>query len=59
MQQETTRHGLLTLTCGSAGNVIRLIPALVVTEEEITLGAQRFENALTRRQAAAYLRPDP
>lgn len=46
VQQETTRHGLLTLTCGPAGNVIRLIPALVVTEEEITLGAQRFESAL-------------
>ncbi|MGE2729587.1 aspartate aminotransferase family protein [Mycolicibacterium vaccae] len=46
VQQETTRHGLLTLTCGPAGNVIRLIPALVVTEEEITLGARRFEQAV-------------
>lgn len=46
VQQETTRQGLLTLTCGPAGNVIRLIPALVVTEEEIALGAQRFEAAV-------------
>ncbi|MFW0797280.1 aminotransferase class III-fold pyridoxal phosphate-dependent enzyme [Gordonia sp. CPCC 205515] len=47
VQQATTRHGLLTLTCGPAGNVVRLIPALVVTEDEIALGLQRFTAALT------------
>jgi 4-aminobutyrate aminotransferase len=35
-----------TLTCGPAGNVVRLIPALVVTAEEITLGLERFETAV-------------
>jgi 4-aminobutyrate aminotransferase len=46
VQQATTRHGLLSLTCGPAGNVVRLIPALVVTSEEIDLGLQRFGAAL-------------
>jgi 4-aminobutyrate aminotransferase len=46
VQQATTTQGLLTLTCGPAGNVVRLIPALVVTAEEITLGLERFETAV-------------
>ncbi len=46
VQQATTDQGLLTLTCGPAGNVVRLIPALVVTPEEISLGLQRFEAAV-------------
>jgi len=46
VQQATTRHGLLSLTCGPLLNVVRLIPALVVTEEEVRLGAERFRAAL-------------
>lgn len=46
VQQATTVEGLLTLTCGPAGNVVRLIPALVVTAEEISLGLERFEAAV-------------
>lgn len=46
VQQATTEQDLLSLTCGPAGNVVRLIPALVVTEEEIALGLQRFEAAV-------------
>ena len=46
VQQATTDQDLLTLTCGPAGNVVRLIPALVVTPEEIVTGLQRFEAAL-------------
>ncbi|WP_026820657.1 aspartate aminotransferase family protein [Arthrobacter castelli] len=46
VQQATTGQGLLTLTCGPQGNVVRLIPALVVTPEEITAGLQRFEAAV-------------
>ncbi|EMY35062.1 aminotransferase [Arthrobacter crystallopoietes BAB-32] len=46
VQQATTGQGLLTLTCGPAGNVVRLIPALVVTEDEIATGLQRFEAAV-------------
>lgn len=46
VQQATTEQDLLSLTCGPAGNVVRLIPALVVSEEEIALGLQRFEAAV-------------
>ena len=46
VQQATTRHGLLSLTCGPLGNVVRLIPALVVTEEEIDTGVERFAAAV-------------
>lgn len=53
LQQETTKHGLLSLTCGPSGNVVRLIPALVVTEDEIRLGLQRFEAALAAVTARA------
>jgi 4-aminobutyrate aminotransferase len=46
VQQGTTAHGLLSLTCGPAGNVVRLIPPLVVTSEEIELGLRRFAETL-------------
>lgn len=46
VQQATTEHGLLSLTCGPRGNVVRLIPALVVTEHEVDLGLERFALAL-------------
>ncbi|MFF1831202.1 aspartate aminotransferase family protein [Paenarthrobacter sp. NPDC058040] len=46
VQQATTDQELLTLTCGPEGNVVRLIPALVVTESEIEAGLQRFETAV-------------
>ncbi len=34
-QQEAARRGLLLLTCGAWGQVVRFIPALVVTAEHI------------------------
>lgn len=34
-QQEAARRGLLLLTCGAHGNVVRMIPPLVVTEAEV------------------------
>lgn len=34
-QQEAARRGLLLLTCGAWGEVVRFIPALVVNAEEI------------------------
>lgn len=54
IQQETTGHGLLTLTCGPQGNVVRLIPALVVTAEEISLGLERFEAAVAAVSARTF-----
>ncbi|MFF1831373.1 aspartate aminotransferase family protein [Paenarthrobacter sp. NPDC058040] len=46
VQQATIDQDLLSLTCGPEGNVVRLIPALVVTESEIEAGLQRFEAAV-------------
>ena len=43
IQQATTRQQLLTLTSGPAGNVVRLVPPLVATEDEIALVLERFE----------------
>ena len=34
-QQEAASRGLLLLTCGPFGNVVRMIPPLVVTEEQV------------------------
>jgi 4-aminobutyrate aminotransferase len=44
VQQKAIEHGLLLLTCGTRGNVVRVIPALNVSEQEIDLGLE----ALTR-----------
>lgn len=42
VQQAAIEQDLLILTCGPAGNVVRLIPALVVTAAEIDQGLARF-----------------
>ena len=34
-QQAAVRHGLLLLTCGPAGNVVRMIPPLIVDGEQV------------------------
>ena len=34
-QQAAARNGLLLLTCGPYGNVVRLIPALIVNSEQV------------------------
>jgi len=46
VQQAAIGEDLLLLTCGSAGNVIRMIPALVVSTQEIETGLERFSAAL-------------
>ncbi|WP_212746963.1 aspartate aminotransferase family protein [Sinomonas gamaensis] len=46
VQQATVDQHLLTLTCGPEGNVVRLIPALIVTEAEIAAGLDRFQAAV-------------
>lgn len=52
VQQACVYQDLLTLTCGPAGNVVRLIPALVVSEEEIAQGLERFAAAVDTAVAA-------
>lgn len=41
-------EGLILITCGTFDNVIRWIPPLVVTPQEIDLGADKFERALRK-----------
>jgi len=48
VQQACVDEELLTLTCGPTGSVVRIIPALVVSEDEITTGAERFTRAVRR-----------
>jgi 4-aminobutyrate aminotransferase/(S)-3-amino-2-methylpropionate transaminase len=46
------RAGLLTLTCGSFGNVFRFLPPLVISEELLGEGMSIFESALAEVGAA-------
>jgi 4-aminobutyrate aminotransferase len=46
VQQAAIKQNLLLLTCGTRGNVVRMIPALVVSDVEITQGLAAFEAAL-------------
>ncbi|WP_434166814.1 aspartate aminotransferase family protein [Paenarthrobacter ureafaciens] len=46
VQQAAITEELLLLTCGPHGNVIRAIPALNVTADEIQTGLARFTQAL-------------
>ena len=40
------RNGLLTLSCGSFGNVMRFLPPLVISEQLLDEGLDVFESAL-------------
>ncbi|WGW11304.1 aminotransferase class III-fold pyridoxal phosphate-dependent enzyme [Saxibacter everestensis] len=51
IQQAAIAEDLLLLTCGSAGNVIRVIPPLVVSAEEIGIGLDAFARASKAIQA--------
>ncbi len=44
--QECLKRNLLLLTCGSYGNVLRWIPPLIVTEEQIDTALATFNEAL-------------
>ena len=46
VQQAAVKEELLLLTCGPHGNVIRIIPALNVTSDEIQTGLSKFTQAL-------------
>ncbi|MGI9084233.1 MAG: aspartate aminotransferase family protein [Aeromicrobium sp.] len=45
-QQEAARRGLLLLTCGAWGQVVRFIPALVVNSEQIAEAASIWEGSV-------------
>ena len=46
VQQAAVAEELLLLTCGPYGNVIRIIPALNVTSDEVHSGLTKFTQAL-------------
>ena len=45
-QQEAAKRGLLLLTCGAWGQVVRFIPALVVGEQDVEEAAQIWSDAV-------------
>jgi 4-aminobutyrate aminotransferase len=45
-QQEAARRGLLLLTCGPYGEVVRFIPALVVSSQQVAEAASIWEDAV-------------
>jgi 4-aminobutyrate aminotransferase len=45
-QQEAARRGLLLLTCGAWGQVVRFIPALVLTSEQVDEAAQIWADSV-------------
>jgi 4-aminobutyrate aminotransferase len=45
-QQAAIDEGLLLLTCGTRGNVVRFIPPLIVTSEQIDEGVEAWRRAL-------------
>lgn len=51
-QQLAVDEGLLLLTCGTAGNVIRFIPPLVVERSQVEAGAAAYGRALDRALAS-------
>ena len=46
VQQEAARRGLLLLTCGAWSQVVRFIPALVVTSEQIDQAVSLWNDAV-------------
>ncbi|GFG52088.1 aspartate aminotransferase family protein [Mycolicibacterium agri] len=46
VQQEAAKRGLLLLTCGAWGQVVRFIPALVVTSEQVDEAAAIWADAV-------------
>ncbi|OLF14477.1 aspartate aminotransferase family protein [Actinophytocola xinjiangensis] len=46
VQQAASAAGLLLLTCGAAGNVVRMIPPLIVTAEQIDEGLALWREAV-------------
>jgi 4-aminobutyrate aminotransferase/(S)-3-amino-2-methylpropionate transaminase len=47
---EARRRGLIVLTCGLHGNVVRLLPPLVVSDAELDRGLDILEEALLAAQ---------
>ena len=46
VQQGAIDEGLLLLTCGALGNVVRIIPALIVDDDEMRHGIEALSRTL-------------
>ncbi len=46
MQQRCLEAGVIVLTCGPDGNVLRLIPPLTMTDAELDQGLEVLSTAL-------------
>jgi 4-aminobutyrate aminotransferase len=51
VQQEAMRSGLLLLTCGTYGQVVRLLPALVVEHDQVSEAVEIFGAAVQKASA--------
>jgi 4-aminobutyrate aminotransferase len=51
VQKEALARRLLVLPCGTPGNVIRLIPPLITTNEEVAFALEALANALVSADA--------
>jgi 4-aminobutyrate aminotransferase-like enzyme len=47
VQMECMKNGVLIMVCGAEENVVRLVPSLNITDEELAHGMQVFTAALT------------
>jgi 4-aminobutyrate aminotransferase len=45
-QAAASERGLLLLTCGAWGNVVRMIPPLVVTSEQVQDGLELWSDSV-------------
>lgn len=47
LQKRCVEHGLLLLTCGSEDNVVRLIPPLTISQEDLDAGLDILHSAMS------------
>lgn len=52
VQERCLRQGVLVLTCGPEGNVLRLIPALTMTDDELDHGLAVLSQSLCTKTSA-------
>jgi 4-aminobutyrate aminotransferase len=52
-QRAAVERGLLLLTCGALGNVVRMIPPLVVTREQVDAALELWNEAVSEAVAVA------
>jgi 4-aminobutyrate aminotransferase/(S)-3-amino-2-methylpropionate transaminase len=54
MQGMAWRKGLLMITAGMYGNVFRIAPPLIISQEQLDIGIDIFEETLKETQAQMH-----